>query len=432
MTTPRPWARAARWLAFLGPFFFLSYGATTWITTQHASVGAVVFDWERNIPFIPWTIIPYWSIDVLYGLSLFLCATQRELDTHARRLLTAQIIAVSCFLLFPLTFTFPRPAVEGVAGFLFDALGKFDKPFNQAPSLHIALLVILWDRYARHAPYWARGGLHAWFALIGVSVLTTYQHHFVDVPTGALLGFFCLWLWPEQGPSPLRTMRITTDPARVRLAVRYAAGAALCAALAAWMGGGALWLLWPAVSLVLVAAHYALFGAAGFQKAADGRMSLAARALLAPYIMGAWINSRLWTRNDPLTVLIAPPVSLGRFPSRATASAFVTIIDLCAELPGASGAVAYRALPMLDLITPPPEQLRQAVALIETACDSGPVLVCCALGYGRSAACVTAWLLATGRAADMEAAMRVVRAARPRAVLKDTTRAAIAAAAISR
>ena len=34
---------------------------------------------------------------------------------------------------------------------MFDALAGFDKPFNQAPSLHIALLVILWELYARQA-----------------------------------------------------------------------------------------------------------------------------------------------------------------------------------------------------------------------------------------------------------------------------------------
>jgi hypothetical protein len=42
----------------------------------------------------------------------------------------------------------------------------------------------------------------AWSALIGVSVLTTYQRHFFDVPTGALLGLFCVRLWPE-GKRPL-------------------------------------------------------------------------------------------------------------------------------------------------------------------------------------------------------------------------------------
>jgi hypothetical protein len=48
---------------------------------------------------------------------------------------------VTFFVLTPLRFSFePKPETHGLAGFLFDALAGFDKPFNQAPSLHIALL----------------------------------------------------------------------------------------------------------------------------------------------------------------------------------------------------------------------------------------------------------------------------------------------------
>ena len=329
----RPWRRAAGWLLLLGPFFFLSYGAATWVTTLREHVGSVVFAWEQQIPFVPWTIIPYWSIDVLYGISLFLCTTERELGAHARRLLTAQMVAVFCFILAPLRFTFVRPPVDGVAGALFDALSRFDKPFNQAPSLHIALLVILWDRFARHTSRQARWILHGWFALIGLSVLTTWQHHFFDLPTGALLGFACLWAWPECAPSPLATAHLTRDRRRWFLAGFYAAGSAALVAFAAMASGVWLWLLWPAVSLGLVAGNYALFGAAGFQKAADGQMSLAARFLLAPYIAAAWINSRLWTRAEPAWVSIGDGVLLGRIPSRGTMTAWATTLDLCAELP---------------------------------------------------------------------------------------------------
>ena len=110
---PRPWRRALVWLLFLGPFFFASYGIATWATGLRADVGVVVFEWERHIPFLPWSIVPYWLIDLLYAISLFLCATQAQLDTHARRLLTAQVAAVTGFLLFPLRFSFQRPPVDG-------------------------------------------------------------------------------------------------------------------------------------------------------------------------------------------------------------------------------------------------------------------------------------------------------------------------------
>src|SRR5205823_4820563 len=160
--------------------------------------------------------------------------------------------------LFPLEFTFQQPETHGVFGVLFAALASFDKPFNQAPSLHIALLVVLWRLYATHVPPVARWPLHLWFTVIGVSVLTTYQHHFFDIPTGALLGVFCLWLWPEDGRSPVATIELATDRRRLVLATRYAIAGGLIASLALWIGGAGLWLLWPALSLMLVAASYAM------------------------------------------------------------------------------------------------------------------------------------------------------------------------------
>ncbi|EOY3828046.1 TPA: inositol phosphorylceramide synthase, partial [Pseudomonas aeruginosa] len=217
--------RAVLWLLFLGPFFFASYGLANWLTSQRGDVGSLVFDWERGMPLWPWTILPYWSIDLLYGLSLLLPRDKRELDTHCLRLLSAQVLSVACFLLFPLRFTFERPELGGVFGWLFDVLMGFDKPFNQAPSLHIALLVVLWVCYARYASGAWRWLLHGWFALIGLSVLTTWQHHFIDVPTGALAGWLCVWLWPQAQPAPFARASLSRDRQRRRLAARYGLGA---------------------------------------------------------------------------------------------------------------------------------------------------------------------------------------------------------------
>ena len=103
----------------------------------------------------------------------------------------------------------------------------FDKPFNQAPSLHIALLVVIWVMFARHTRgLLLRGLLHGWMALIGLSVLTTWQHHFIDVPTGALAGWLCVWLWPIEDRSPLHNLRLAREPQRWRLALRYGLGSA--------------------------------------------------------------------------------------------------------------------------------------------------------------------------------------------------------------
>lgn len=416
---PRPWRRAFAWLAFLGPFFFATYGLATWATAQRTGVPSIVFDWERSIPFWPWTIVPYWIIDALYAASLFACSTPRELGTHAKRLLTAQVVAIVVFLVAPLRFSFVPPPVDGVAGAMFGVLRSFDQPFNQLPSLHLALAVILAALFARKTNGIARAAVVAGFFVIGLSVLTTWQHHFIDVPTGVLLGALCVWAWPFEGDAVASLWQPTRDPARARLALGYAAGATLVAAFAVGVGGTALWALWIAVSLALVAVAYLALGAVGFQKGPDGRLSLAARWLFAPYLAGAWVNSRAWTRRTPEPVAVADGVFVGRVPTarELAASPFVAIVDVTAEFGVDPAGRAYALVPMLDLATPMPEELRRAAHAIERLRGDGPLLVCCALGRSRSACAVAAWLIATGRVHDAATAVAVVRARQREAVL---------------
>ncbi len=414
----RPWRRATAWLLLLGPLFFITYGWANGLAAARGDVPSIVFDWERQIPFWAWTIVPYWSIDAFYAVSLFICRDRHELDRHALRLLSAQVVAVTCFVFWPLRFSFDKPASEGLFGLMFDALGAFDQPFNQAPSLHIVLLVLIWLRFGAHVPGRWRWLLHVWAVLIGASVLTTYQHHFIDIPTGMLAGFLCAWLWPMRAASPLRAIQLARDPARWRVAALYAFGAALLAWAAFALGGAALWLLWPAVSLLGVALGYALLGPLVFQKAADGQLSMAARWLFAPYLLAARINAWAWTRGAPAAREVADGVWIGRLADAGDGRRFSTVVDLCAELPSPESA-RVRVHPMLDLVRPDEPTLAAAVASIEEArWGDRAVLVCCALGYSRSALAVAAWLLYSGRAGSVEAALQQLRAARPAVVLR--------------
>ena len=220
-----PWRFALHWLVGLALFFFVSYGFANWLTGLRQDVPSLVFGWERRIPFVPWTILPYWSMDALYALSLFTCRTRRELLTHGKRLLAAQVLSISAFLLFPLRFTFERPHVTGLFGLMFDALASFDKPFNQAPSLHLSLAAILWIKYSKHlrgALLWA---MCVWMILVGVSTLTTYQHHFIDLPSGIWVGLFCVVLFPDDPPgcATQSPSRPTEDEARRRLSGEFRA-----------------------------------------------------------------------------------------------------------------------------------------------------------------------------------------------------------------
>ncbi|MBX3568620.1 MAG: phosphatase PAP2/dual specificity phosphatase family protein [Rhizobiaceae bacterium] len=404
--------RAALWLAFLAPFFYLSYGYANALAAARNDVGSIVFGWEHSIPFIAWTIVPYWSINLFYGLSLLINTTTQGVDRLALRYLTAQLVAVSCFIAFPLAATFVRPGTSGLPGFMFAVLGGFDRPFNQAPSLHIALLVIIWDHIRHRLGGPLLGLWHLWCLLIGVSVLTTWQHHFIDIPTGALLGVFALWLFPRHGALPFAGARRAENPACRRLALRYGLGAL---ALLAGAAGGALasplwlFLLWPALALAIVAFGYATGNPGVFQKQADGTVSVAGRLLLAPYRLAARLNAWVWTRNLPPAVEIADGVFLGGYPDDQQADRFATVVDLAAELARPTAATAkWVSIPLLDLVPPAPAALRAAAEAVEQARPDGPVLVCCALGFQRSAGAVAVWLVATGRAGGPAEARRVL------------------------
>jgi len=426
MTPRRPLRRAAAWLLLLGPLFYLSYGLANWWAGTRAQVPHVVFDWERGLPFWAWTIFPYWSINAFYALSLFLGRSKHAVDRHGARLLTVQLVAVSCFVLWPLRFSFGQPEVQGAPAFLFAALRSFDQPFNQAPSLHIALAVILWDWYRRLIrPRWGQCLLHAWTLAICASVLTTYQHHFIDIPTGALLGLACVWLWPLERVVALpRAWRLARDPQRLKLAALYGGGAALCLALALWLHGAGLWLAWPAAALALVALNYLGLGARGFAMDRHGRMGWAARWLFAPYRLGAAVNVWLWTRRLPASVEVAPGQRLGRLPSpdEWNAAGRPRLLSLSAELQlpaAAAQAGRARCLPLLDLVVPPAHRLQRAGLLVEAqrraAAPGEAVWVCCALGFSRSAATLAAWLALQGR--DTPQALALLRQARPQIVL---------------
>lgn len=424
----RPWGLALLLLAGMGTLFFSSYGLANWLAGQRADVPYFYFEWERHIPFVPWTIIPYWSIDLLYGISFFLWRTRAGLLTHIKRLLAAQLISVACFIAFPLRFAFERPPADGLPGQLFTLLGGFDKPFNQAPSLHISLLVVLWVAYAMHlAPRW-RWLLHGWFALIGISVLTTYQHHLIDVPTGWLVGWLCVFAFPL--PAAMATTEATgvrvgvaashRDPRAQSLARRYALGACamLLVSLAALQVSVTVWLLlaWLALALACVALVYRAGRPDGFGKAQDGSLPMAAWWTLAPYLGGAFLNSRWWTRGHAAVSHVAERVWIGRLPTtremqQASADA---LLDLTAEFPRLTSSRAYCCVPVLDLTVPSQAQLLIAVSQLAAWHDAGrTVLVCCALGYSRSALVVACWLATHRGLTDAQAVRDLLHRARP-------------------
>lgn len=397
------------WLLLLAPFFFLTYGQVNQFTVGRENIGSLVFDWEQHIPFVPLSIIPYWSLDLLYGMSLFVCTSLQEQRRLVCQLVLASLFACVGFLLFPMQFTFTRPEISGLTGWLFGQLELFDLPYNQSPSLHIILSWLLWRHFNRHQTgFWQK--LNAvWFLLIAVSVLTTWQHHFIDVITGLSVGLIIDWMIPEQG----KWHWCSIKGKRKTLAGRYLCGAFAC------LAGTALtpWLWWPTLALMIVMLAYGALGVSALQKDQQGQLTPATWWILLPWRTGMMLSMRYYTRRFSAISPIIDGVFFGAYPRIPPEQR--AVLDLTSEFsrPRVLHGVAYQCVAMLDLVNPDEVVLRVAVDKLEQLrTTQGSVLVHCALGLSRSALVVTAWLLQRYPELTLAQAVAQVRKARPQVV----------------
>jgi protein-tyrosine phosphatase/membrane-associated phospholipid phosphatase len=412
------------WTAACSTLFVLVYGACNGFTSQRGDVGTICFPWERGLPFVPWMIVPYWSIDLFFLGSFFLCRNREDLNRHGKRILAAILGAGLCFLLFPLRIGYERPEIEGLWKPLYTMLWSFDRPHNLFPSLHIALLTILADVYGRRTRGLLRAGLSFWFVLVALSTLLTRQHHMVDVAGGLLLGLLCLHL--ISGSKSV----IAFEP---RIGVRYLLGSLALAGLASLLPPTGLILLWPALGLALISTGYFGAGASVYGKT-GARLPLTSKLLLAPCLAGQQLSLAYYRRRSDLWNAVAPGVWIGARPSDAEARDLVAlgvtaVLDLTAEFqePEALVRTRYRCIPVLDLTAPTLSQLVEAVDFIDREAPRGIVYVHCKAGYSRSAVVVGAWLLASGGASTTDEALAILKRERPEIVLRPEVRRALEA-----
>lgn len=212
---------------------------------------------------------------------------------------------------------------------------------------------------------------------------------------------------------------------RRRLPLRYSltflllAAAFVVVAIAAWhsVGWAIVLPLYAALSFALLAAAYAGVGPQLLLKRATGRRSVFAWLLFAPYFMLNALTFVLYRllSHEPAFVQVAPNLFFGRrLSARETdVVGWVSILDLAAEFPAARVPSKYRSLPVLDGAAPTEEELRSAVEWVAAAVGSGVVYIHCALGHGRSACVVIAYLLFVGTVRAAEEGEQLLRSLRP-------------------
>jgi len=403
--------------AGLSVLFLIVYGGCNWITGQRSQVGSFYFQWERAIPFVPFMILPYMSIDLFFIAAPFLCRTDEELRIFSRRVVAAILIAGLCFLLFPLRFAFPRPHASGWLGATFDWFRGMDSPFNLLPSLHAALLLLLVDLYARNLRGVLLFAAMLWFFLISLSPVLTYQHHVIDIVGGFVVAGYCFYFFREPSlPLPVVVNR--------RIGLYYAAGAAVALLMGAIFWPWGVLLLWPTVALGIVAIAYFGAGPIVFHKT-KGTLPWSTRFVLAPCLLGQYF-SLLYYRSrcrswDEVTPQVWIGAKLGsRSANKTLRSGVAAVLDLSAEFSEAKlfRKIHYRNIPILDLTAPTQAQLAEMGEFIGNHSRDGAVYVHCKIGYSRSAAAVAAYLIMSGKANTVKEAFAIIRRVRPSVVIR--------------
>ena len=188
--------RPAFWLAGVGLLFVLGYRWTN-ARAAHETLHYVALPWDAAVPFWPWTIAPYLSLNLLLPLAFFTLRTPSALDAFGRRVVAVMLTCFAVFWCWPTGNIHALPHANWPWQALFNALREFEHPVNQLPSLHIAILALVWRALDGAVPRKARLPLAGMCGLIGLSTLTTWQHGLADVACGAALGALACWRLPR-------------------------------------------------------------------------------------------------------------------------------------------------------------------------------------------------------------------------------------------
>lgn len=356
--------------------FGLCYLLANQYALQRGVSRNVALPFEVEMPFVPWLVLPYLSSGPLFVAAFFLVRSRDELRVLSQRLLLATVLAAMVFVWYPLRYSTPRPASASALMPLFDLLAAMDAPYNQLPSLHVAYCLILWlalRRLPRAA--WARAVITCWLALTAAATLFVHQHHLLDVVAGSGLGLLCRAIVPPGRAEP-----------NVALYYVIAGGVAAVVGTVVWPWALTLYVT---TSLWLVALAYGR-GDRRYLHKRVGRHPWWTWCLYAPYLLGyrlTWL-AVVWRGHAALCKL-NPQLWIGRRlrdAEAATLPAGCTVIDLAAELPETAALRYDRYLhfPLLDIVTPPAEVVREIVDAVRAELDAGRhVYLHCAMGLRR-------------------------------------------------
>lgn len=183
--------------------FPLIYGFTNNYASKSSDLYQMYTQWELSLPLIPWMIIPYLSLNLLFVVAAFVLKSPRVVKAYCLSLVLGALLAGIIFILFPGKLGFTR---EGAPYFtaIFEGMYSIDQPHNLFPSLHVTYSSLsIWAMLEQSKNKIFHGFLWGWLFIISFSVVFVHQHHLFDIVSGWFLALF-IWkvfyskLWPNK------------------------------------------------------------------------------------------------------------------------------------------------------------------------------------------------------------------------------------------
>ncbi|MCC8152897.1 MAG: phosphatase PAP2/dual specificity phosphatase family protein [Tannerellaceae bacterium] len=412
------------WLCIFYLLFSVIYGFTGWYTSGLPDVPSVVLDFEHRIPFLSWMVLPYMSSGVFFVYVFYLASSKKDLYLLVKRLVFATVVAGIVYLLFPLQYSFEKPHTDGVFGFFFRQLSRWDTSFNQAPSLHITYAFIFWSVIRYHTSGIRKSFLAVWLILMGVSTLTVYQHHLIDI-LGALLLVPVIFLVFPRRTGDFR------EKNRMIAHVYFLFSAFFLFIAFGWYARISVYglcLIGVSLPLFFVGMAY-LKSDATFLKKKNGKIHWTGKCLYYPYILSYRL---LWScfrknKHNPVTEILPGLFTGARLSGRQAVrlglATHTVVFDLSAELEEnkvLKNTGTYYCYPMLDMGGTQPERMD---AITDHICEhykrrepGEKIYIHCTMGYSRSMV-IGVMLLMRLSGISRKEAVAILKEKHPQAVL---------------
>jgi len=141
---------------------------------------------DHATPFMVWTVWPYTILLASILILPFMIKGREVFYKTIVAYVVAMSINFSFWIFYPTTY--PRPPFsdpQGLSEKWYGLLIQADTPLNCLPSGHLTIpAVLLWGVLHR----WPQHRWWVWpvFLIMGLSIVTTKQHYYIDYPAGLL------------------------------------------------------------------------------------------------------------------------------------------------------------------------------------------------------------------------------------------------------